>query len=228
MVKKHLIDLHIHSNFSDGKLSIAEIVDLYGSKGFSAISITDHLADSKTLTGFVTHKLKLSLNEAIMDNYLQELHTQSRRAWQQYNMLLLSGVEVTLNSWSRQNGAHIVFLNVDSYIDPNKSVIELLKDNQNYYSIAAHPLWQEAYEFKTTYLWEQRQQLSPYVNAWECATAQKFSKEVYQSGYAYVSSSDFHGPAKFESWKMQTYGNEMSWDFLKHQIENKMVEPVWI
>ena len=227
MVKKHLVDLHIHSNFSDGKLSIAEIVDLYGSKGFSAIAITDHLADSKTLTGFVTHKLKLSLNEANIDSYLQELQSQSRRAWQKYSMLLLSGVEVTLNSWSRQNGAHIVFLNVDSYIDPNKPVLDLLKENQKYYSIAAHPLWQEAYEFKTTYLWEQRQKLSPYVNAWECATAQKFSKEVYQSGYAYVSSSDFHAPHKFESWKMQTYGNEMSWEFLKNQIDAKLVEPVW-
>lgn len=228
MVKKHLIDLHIHSNFSDGKLSIAEIVDLYGSKGFSAIAITDHLADSKTLTGFVTHKLKLSLNADNMADYLQELHTQSRRAWQQYNMLLISGVEITLNSWSRQNGAHLVFLNVDKYIDPNKPVLDLLKENQQYFSIAAHPLWQEAYEFKTTYLWDQRHQISPYVNAWECATAQKFSKEVYQSGYAYVSSSDFHGPTRFESWKMQTYGEEMNWTFLRNQIDNKLVEPVWI
>ena len=228
MKKKHLIDLHIHSNFSDGKLSIAEIVDLYGSKGFSAIAITDHLADNKTLTGFVTHKLNLSLNEANMPDYLQELHAQSLRAWQKYRMLLISGVEITLNSWSRQNGAHIVFLNVDRYIDPNKPVLDLLKENQNYFSIAAHPLWQEAYEFKTTYLWEQRQHLSPYVNAWECATAQKFSKEVYQSGYAYVSSSDFHSPNKFESWKMQTYGDEISWEFLKKQILCKLVEPVWI
>jgi hypothetical protein len=228
MMKKHLVDLHIHSNFSDGKLSIAEIVDFYGAKGFSAIAITDHLADSKTLTGFVTHKLKLSLNETNMEAYLQELHTQSRRAWQKYNMLLLAGVEVTLNSWSRQNGAHIVFLNVDKYIDPNKPVLDLLKENSQYFSIAAHPLWQEAYEFKTTYLWEQREQLNPYVKAWECATAQKFSKEVYQSGYAYVSSSDFHSPNKFESWKMQTYGDEISWDFLKHQILSKAVEPVWL
>jgi PHP family Zn ribbon phosphoesterase len=228
MVKKHLIDLHIHSNFSDGKLSIAEIVDLYGRKGFSAIAITDHLADSQTLTGVVTRKLKLSLNEKNMDHYLQELHAQQKRAREKYNMHLIAGVEITMNSWSRQQGAHIVFLNVDRYVDPNKNVLQLLKDNRNYFSIAAHPLWQEAYEFKTTYLWEQRHQLSPYVDAWECATAAKFSKEVYQSGYAYVSSSDFHGPHKFESWKMQTYVQEMNWEILKTQILNKSVEPVWI
>lgn len=227
-MKKHLIDLHIHSNFSDGKLSIAEIVDFYGARGFSAIAITDHLADSKTLTGFVTHQLKLSLNESNIDAYLQEIATQKIRALEKYNMLLIAGVEITLNSWSRQNGAHIVFLNVDRYINPNKPVLELLKDNRQFFSIAAHPLWQEAYEFKTTYLWEQREQLSPYLDAWECATAQKFSKEVYQSGYAYVSSSDFHAPSKFESWKMQTYGAKMSWDFLKDKILSKQVEPVWL
>ena len=73
MKKKHLIDLHIHSNFSDGKLSVPEIVDLYGQKGFSAIAITDHLADSKTLTGYVTHQLKLSLSEERMPQYLELL-----------------------------------------------------------------------------------------------------------------------------------------------------------
>lgn len=31
-------DLHIHSNFGDGKPSISEIVDLYGQNGFGAIA----------------------------------------------------------------------------------------------------------------------------------------------------------------------------------------------
>jgi len=37
-----LIDLHIHSTFSDGVLTPAEIVDLAESQGVSAIAITDH------------------------------------------------------------------------------------------------------------------------------------------------------------------------------------------
>lgn len=96
MKKKYLLDLHIHSNFSDGKLSIAEIVDLYGSKGFSAIAITDHLADSNTLTGLITNKLKLSLTERSMDHYLEVLRSEARRAKDKYNMLLISGVGVMI------------------------------------------------------------------------------------------------------------------------------------
>ncbi len=227
-MKKRLIDLHIHSNFSDGKSTIAEIVDLYGQKNFSAISITDHLADSKTLTGKVTRKLKLSLSERNMDEYLSTIEKESKRAWDQYNMLLIPGLEVTLNSWSKQNGAHVVFLNVDRYINPDMSVLEMLKQNQDFFSIAAHPLWEESYEFKTTYLWDQRHELSNYFDAWECATAQKFSKEVYQSGLAYVASSDFHALPRFESWKTQTYLDDLTIDNVFQQIRSKKVEPVWL
>lgn len=35
-------DFHIHSNYSDGKLSINKIIDLYKEKNYDVISITDH------------------------------------------------------------------------------------------------------------------------------------------------------------------------------------------
>ena len=199
MMKKHLFDLHIHSKFSDGQLTVPEIVDLYGRKGYSAIAITDHLADSKSLTGYVTHKLKLSLSKSNMDEYLEVIRFEAKRAYEKYRMLLIAGVEVTLNSWTREKGAHIVFLNVDRYIDPNQNVEQLLQDNRHCFSIAAHPHWNESYEFKTIYLWDQRENLRQLFDAWECATAHKFSKDVYQSGLAYVASSDFHSLSRFES-----------------------------
>jgi len=226
-MKRHLIDLHIHSNFSDGKLSIPEIVDLYGRKGYSAIAITDHLADSKTLTGFVTRKLKLSLNEENMDQYLSTLQKQKIRALEQYNMHLISGVEITLNSWSRAQGAHIVFLNVDRFIDPNQEVENLLTQNRNFFSIAAHPLWEKSFEFKTTYLWENRARFEKHFDAWECATANHFSQQVFMSGYPVVASSDFHGPHQFESWKTQIYCDELSPDLMFEMIKKKQVEAVW-
>lgn len=228
MKNKYLIDLHIHSNFSDGKLSIPAIVDLYGTKGFGAIAITDHLADSNTLTGFVTHKLNYSLSEKNMDEYLQVIRKETKRAKENYNMILISGVEVTLNSWSKQKGAHIVFLNIDNYIDPNKSIEKLLEDNHKYFSIAAHPLWEESYEFKTTYLWDNRLKLSSLIDAWECATAHKFSKEVYESHLPIIASSDFHNLNRFESWKSQTFLEDLNIENLFHQISNRNIEPVWI
>lgn len=227
-MERQFVDLHVHSNFSDGKLGIADLVDLYGKRGFSAIAVTDHLADNLTLTGSVTRKLKLSLTEDNMDQYLQTIAEQAKRAWKKYNMLLIPGVEVTLNSWSRQKGAHIVYLGVDRYVNPDLEIQELLNQNKKYFSIAAHPIWEEPFEFKTTYLWDNREDLSKSFDAWEAATAHKFSKEVYLSDYPVVFSSDFHALPKFESWKSQTQLEEISTDCLYSNIRNKKIEPIWL
>src|SRR6185437_6647783 len=46
-----LCDFHIHTNYSDGKLSVPEVVDFYGRLGFDCICVTDHLADPRRLIG---------------------------------------------------------------------------------------------------------------------------------------------------------------------------------
>jgi hypothetical protein len=45
-----LCDFHVHTQWSDGKLSVAEVVDLYGSTGkFDVIAITDHILMKKDM-----------------------------------------------------------------------------------------------------------------------------------------------------------------------------------
>ena len=45
-----LCDFHVHTQWSDGKLSVREVVDLYGSTGkFDVIAITDHILMKKDL-----------------------------------------------------------------------------------------------------------------------------------------------------------------------------------
>jgi hypothetical protein len=45
-----LCDFHAHTQWSDGKLSVAEVVDLYGSTGkFDVIAITDHILMKRDL-----------------------------------------------------------------------------------------------------------------------------------------------------------------------------------
>ena len=40
--RKYMIDLHVHSNRSDGTLTPSELVDLAIQKGLSAFALTDH------------------------------------------------------------------------------------------------------------------------------------------------------------------------------------------
>ena len=56
----------------------------------------------------------------------------------------------------------------------------------------------------------------------------RFSKEVYESGLPIVASSNFHNMLRVESWKTQTYLEDLNLKNIFHQIRTKNVEPVWL
>ena len=82
-----LCDFHIHTNYSDGKLTAPEVVDFYGKRGFDCICITDHLGDPRRLIGKLSKLLNLTLGPEQMDEYFDVIERERRRAWRKYNML---------------------------------------------------------------------------------------------------------------------------------------------
>src|SRR5580693_3509824 len=104
----YLADFHVHSNFSDGKLSIPELVDFYGSRGFGALAITDHLCEDRTLIGRAARLLGQTLTPASFPLYMEILKSEAARAWDQYKMVVLPGFELSKNSISNHRSAHIV------------------------------------------------------------------------------------------------------------------------
>jgi DNA polymerase (family 10) len=87
------INLHIHSNFSDGKNSIKEIVERALKSELNYIAITDHFTDS--WKEWVT-KLK---NEAIISDYLAEIiEIQNFLKDNNEKLIVLKGIEVDLSS----------------------------------------------------------------------------------------------------------------------------------
>src|SRR5690349_3064757 len=93
-----LADLHIHSTFSDGKLTIPELVDFYGRRGFGAIAITDHLCETQTVIGKAARYLGRTLTPATFPFYRELLKSEAARAWDRYRMVVIPGVELTKNS----------------------------------------------------------------------------------------------------------------------------------
>jgi len=133
-----LCDFHIHSNMSDGVLPVNEIVDLYGQKGFDVISITDHVLDRVSLKE--EKQKEEPCNNVEKENfgdYLRLLWREKARAWKEYNLLLIPGVELT-NNWGRY---HILAIDVKEYIDPSLPVREIVNyiHSQNAIAIACHP-----------------------------------------------------------------------------------------
>jgi DNA polymerase (family 10) len=87
------LNLHIHSNFSDGKQSISEIVKKSIKLNLDYIAITDHLTNS-----WKAWVSKIN-NENTISAYLDEISN-----WQNYiisnniKLILLKGIEIDLSS----------------------------------------------------------------------------------------------------------------------------------
>ena len=107
-------------------MSIPEIIDYYGERGFGAIAITDHLCEKKTFLGRSAQLLDKTLLQKNFAHYIQELNREGGRALKKYGMLVIPGVEITKNSFSHHDSTHIVALGINRFIDPDGSIDQII------------------------------------------------------------------------------------------------------
>ncbi len=198
-----LCDFHIHSTFSDGKLTIPELVDLYGQRGFGAIAITDHLCEKKSLLGKTAHFFERTLTQETYSHYLEIIAEEAERAWHQYKMLVIPGYELTKNTISNHRSAHVVALGVREFLSADQEIESLLTQirDRGAISIAAHPVNTGHFEPQTYYLWSRRQELATKFDAWEVASGPQLFQEVANSGLPMLANSDLHHPKQISAWK---------------------------
>jgi hypothetical protein len=200
-------DFHVHSNFSDGALSIPELVDFYGQRGFGAIAITDHVCEERTFLGKAAFLLKKSLRREQFQDYLRVLREQGERALQQYKMIVIPGVELTKNSLSNHRSAHIVALDVREWISADQDIEDILRaiKSQGALSIAAHPVYTGKMEAQTFHLWDRRAEFADLFDAWEVASGPRLFPEVVGTRLPKIASSDLHLPKQINAWKTKLF-----------------------
>jgi hypothetical protein len=82
-----LCELHAHTTWSDGALTLTELVDLYGRERFDVLCITDHaLPDRRRPTR------PLRLDRHTHAHYLRAIEREARRARDQYGLLVIPGL----------------------------------------------------------------------------------------------------------------------------------------
>ena len=222
-----LCDFHIHTTWSDGKLSVAEVVDLYGSTGkFDVIAITDHILMKKDLLARAGRIATLGrrafgIREEDFDAYLEDIRKQAARALKQYGMLVIAGAEVTQNRIKAKMNSHIVALNIRKYISADQRADEILLEirRQGALSIACHPhhTTTRRIEISTCYLWDHREELSDLVDVWEAANRDDLFSVTSLKHYPYVANSDFHKPKHLYSWKTLVRC-EKNWPAIKQAL----------
>jgi predicted metal-dependent phosphoesterase TrpH len=182
-------------------LPLKHIIDLYGQKGFDVIAVTDHVLDSHTIEECLKSGIPIqALKQDDFPGYMEAVHRESRRAWEEYGMLVLPGIEVTNDHMKY----HILGLGVEHSIDPDLAVEEILRDihAQGGVAVACHPHKRNGVDQQQSrYLWENRERFSDLFDAWEVANRDDLFNVVGLKKFRYIANSDFHAERHIYSWK---------------------------
>jgi UDP-N-acetylglucosamine:LPS N-acetylglucosamine transferase/predicted metal-dependent phosphoesterase TrpH len=199
-----LCDFHIHTNYSDGKLTASEVVDFYGRRGFDCICITDHLADPRRLIGKLSRLVNFTVGPDQLDEYFDVIAREGRRAWRKYRMLVMAGIEFNKDGLTKKTSAHLLGVDLKAPINPALDLPETIAEihAQGALAVASHPhVMKSEWGKNTLYLWENQDMFAPLVDAWEIANRNNIFTPVGLKRLAFLANSDFHKPKHIYSWK---------------------------
>ena len=167
-----LCDFHIHTNYSDGRLTLPEVIDFYGRRGFDCICITDHIADPRRLIGKFSELLNFTVAADQLDEYFDMLERERRRAWRKYDMLVMTGLEFNKEGFTRKTSGHLLGIDLKAPIPPSLDFVETIAQihSQGGLAVAAHPhVMKSEWGKNTLFLWENQEVFAPIIDAWEIA-----------------------------------------------------------
>ncbi len=199
-----LCDFHIHTNYSDGKLTAPDVIDFYGKRGFDCICITDHLGDPRRLIGKLSKLLNLTVGPEQLEEYFDVIERERRRAWRKYNMLVMTGIEFNKDGFTRKTSAHLLGIDLKTPINPALDLPPTIAEihAQGGLAVASHPhVMKSEWGKNTLFLWENQEVFAPLIDAWEIANRNNIFTPVGLKRLAFLANSDFHKPKHIYSWK---------------------------
>ena len=202
--KMLLCDFHTHTNYSDGKLSVPDLVDFYGRRGFDCLCVTDHLADPRRLLGKLVRLTNLTLAPSQLAEYFDVLERERKRAWRKYSMVLMAGIEFNKDGLTSKSSAHLLGIDLRSPIDAALDLPETIAQihAQGGLAVASHPhVMKSEWGKNTLYLWENHEKFAPLIDAWEIANRNDLFTPIGHKRLRFIANSDFHKPKHIESWK---------------------------
>jgi PHP domain-containing protein len=193
-----LCELHAHTTWSDGHLTLAELVDLYGENGFDVLCITDHSVrlDDPTPT---------AVDRWTWPAYAADIRAETVRAREQHNLVLVPGLELSDNCDDPDLSAHALALGLDEHIAVDGGIVEALEAANDLRAavVAAHPY---AVDDVTSLRATRRiagdlDTFRPLVHRYELFNRHEVFSWVATEGLPPIASGDVHAAKHLSSWK---------------------------
>jgi hypothetical protein len=129
-----LTELHAHSDWSDGTLSLSTLVDLYGEHRFDVLCVTDHtVRNGEGNRSFVgMHNWR---------DYLDAVDAEAERALARYGMVVVPGLELTDDHDDRLRSAHALAVGLRRFVSIDGGLRYAISEARGAGAaiIAAHP-----------------------------------------------------------------------------------------
>jgi len=187
-----LCELHAHTTWSDGMLSVRELCDLYGRSGFDVLAVTDH---TTRVAGEHVH----AENHAA---YRTQIEAEAERARTLYDLLVVPGLELTYDDPEPRLAGHAVAVGLRNFAGLEGALREAR--SRGAALVAAHPYGRDVAAGSrrgTGAFAAERELLEPLVDRFELFNRHTLFGWVAEAGLPTVASGDFHRLEHLATWK---------------------------
>jgi predicted metal-dependent phosphoesterase TrpH len=193
-----LCELHAHTTWSDGFLTLTELVDLYGRHGFDVLCITDHLLRADNT--------RYRLRRQTYAHYLKTIEREARRAREQYDLLLIPGLELTQVADDPDEAGHALALGLHALCSVDEGIEGAMVAARDAGAaiVAAHPhgTRDDPHRGRTTRWFSKNwHRLDGLVDRYELFNRRQTFGWVAEAGLPGIATGDFHRLEHLRTWK---------------------------
>jgi predicted metal-dependent phosphoesterase TrpH len=193
-----LCELHAHTTWSAGALSLRELVDLHGAAGFDVLCVTDH-----------AYRLEDPSPRGIdgwwWPAYLEQIEREAERARAAFDLLVIPGVELTDNAPDPDDSAHVLALGLRRFVSVDRGIVNAILGAraEGAAIVGAHPYSSRDWTplRPTRRLHRELDLFRGIVDRWELANRREIFGWVAEEGLPLVASGDVHRREHIASWK---------------------------
>jgi hypothetical protein len=191
-----LAELHAHTDWSDGTLSLPALVDLYGSHRFDVLCVTDHTLRSGegTRSHVGVHNWR---------DYLDAVDAEAERALREYGLLVLPGLELTDDCDDPLRSGHALAIGLRSFVSMDGGLVTAVREARGAGAaiVAAHPHAPGENRRGTCRWWHERDEPRIVPDRYELLNRNDVFGWIAERNLPGVASGDFHSPEHLNTWK---------------------------